>query len=97
MDKIYRLVMLTTGTSSKTGRPWAKVYLKGHDSTGRPIGNELYISPEIADALIKANAIEDVDVTLEGGLDDFMRPCITAIKPVAKKDDMFNLFEEGKN
>lgn len=88
MDKkIYKLVMLTTGTSSKTGKRWAKIYLKSRNSAGLPIGNELYISPEIADELIKAGAIEDVDVTVNGGLDDYMRPCITEVNPVKATTD----------
>ena len=42
----------------------------------------------MAQRLISNGTVEDINVTISGGLDDFMRPCVTNVEPV------IDLFEE---
>lgn len=90
MNEIYTLLGVEAGVS-KTGRPWAKCFLKGHTKDGKTKCAEIYIPYEVAQRLIANGTIEDINVTISGGLDDFMRPCVTNVEPV------IDLFREERN
>lgn len=80
-DRIYTLLNVEAGVS-KTGRPWAKALLKGYTDDGKSKYGEIYIPYNVAQRLITNGTIEDINVTITGGLDEYMRPCVTDLEPV---------------
>ena len=73
-----RLVALTVG-EKKTGGKWYKATLKVRNSKGIPQVQDFFLSPEVGASAERAGLIEDVDVNIDLGFDDYMRTCITSL------------------
>lgn len=93
-NHVVRLVALSSGVGAKSGKQWYKALLKSHTKTkdGSPIYAELWITPEVGDECKRLGLVEDVDVIVEAGLDDFLRFQITQILPA--EIDVFG--DDGK-
>lgn len=99
--KKYELLNVETGIN-KNGKGWSRLYLKGRKESGTPICGTIFVPYEIGRSLISSGIIEGVNITVEGGLDDYLRPCITNVrvidKPKDNHDEMIDIWEteDGK-
>lgn len=75
---IVRLVALTMG-KKKDGGNWYKSTFKSKNSNGFPIVQDYFLPESVGEAAIKNGLIEDVDVNVDFGFDDYMRIGITSI------------------
>lgn len=82
---ILRLVALVQGTT-KEGKTWAKIMLKKRTLDGTPVLKEFYIDPKIALKMASERLTEDVDVTIELGMDEYLRPTIVGVRRALKTE-----------
>lgn len=74
-----KLICLTQGRKKDSNASWYRVTLLGHNSDGKPVTGDFFISEELGEKMIKDNLIEDTPVTVTFGFDDYLRPSITGI------------------
>lgn len=89
-----RLVALSRLKSKKTGDDLYRVLLKKCSTDGLPRIGEFWLSKEVGEKCIREGLIEDVDVYVEAGLDEFMRLAITNIERADEEldsDDQIDL------
>lgn len=79
--EIIRMVALSRLKSRKTGDDLYRVSLKKHSADGLPRMAEFWIDKSVGEECLRMGLIEDVDVYIEAGLDEFMRLTITKILP----------------
>ena len=84
-----RLVALSGG--EKNGRKWYRGTFKGHLPDGSPTLTELWLLPDVGDKLKALGLIEDCDLLVACGLDDFLRFQIVDVMPA---DEDFSLGPE---
>lgn len=80
-----RLVALIQGTT-KDGKKWSKISVKKRTIDGNPVLKDFYIDPNIAHKMAMERLVEDVDITVELGFDDYLRPTITGVRRAMKVD-----------
>lgn len=86
-----RLVALSGG--EKNGKKWYRGTFKGHLPDGSPTLTELWLSPAVGDKMKSMGLIEDCDIMVACGLDDFLRLQIVDVLPA---DEEFSLEPEGE-
>lgn len=79
-ERVVRLVALMCGTN-KNGGTWYRVALKQRRKGESPLMREFWLTEEVARAAINRGLIEDVDVVVSAGLDEFLRLDIIDIRP----------------
>lgn len=92
--EIIRLVALSRLKSRKTGDDLYRVSLKKRSTDGLPRIAEFWLSKAVGEQCIREGLIEDVDVYVEAGLDEFMRLGITNIERADEElgsDDQIDL------
>ncbi len=92
--EVIRLVALSRLKSRKTGDDLYRASLKKHSSDGLPRIAEFWLSKNVGEKCIREGLIEDVDVYVEAGLDEFMRLGITNIERADEElgsDDQIDL------
>lgn len=88
--KNLKLVCLISGQKKDGNGMWHKATFKARSSNGQPVLRDFFLSEEVADSMRMQGLIDDVDVLVEVGLDDLLRPTITKVK---KADVSANDFE----
>lgn len=92
--EVIRLVALSRLKSRKTGDDLYRASLKKRSTDGLPRIAEFWIDKAVGEKCVRDGLIEDVDVYIEAGLDEFMRLTITNIvraDEVLEPDDEINL------
>ena len=79
MQKV-RLIALSSGIG-KTGKPWYRAVLKANAQDGSPIVESFWLACEVGEQAKLQGLLEDVEVLVECGLDQRLRPAITGIYP----------------
>lgn len=73
-----RLVALTSG-EGKNGN-WYRVILKKIGKNGKPVVNDFWLTESVGRAAIEEGLIDDVDVFVTAGFDEFLRFQIVEIR-----------------
>lgn len=81
-----RLVALSGG--EKNGRKWYRATIKGHLADGSPTLTDLWLLPEVGDKMKALGLIEDCDILVACGLDDFLRFQIVDVLPVEETEEI---------
>lgn len=79
--EVVRLIALSSVTSKKTGKVWYRAILRSYTPDGSPVCKEFWLSQNVGDECKRLGIVEDVDVIVEAGLDEFLRFEITRITP----------------
>lgn len=87
-----RLIALSAG-QSKSGKSWYKAVFKRHLPDGTPVVSEFWLSERIGNKMKRLGLLEDCDVLIACGFDDFFRFQITDILPLegVKDDEVIDL------
>lgn len=75
-----KLIALSSGIG-KTGKPWYRAVLKANAQDGSPIVESFWLAAEVGEQAKLQGLLEDVDILVECGLDQRLRPAITGIYP----------------
>jgi len=73
------LVCLTSGNKKNGKGMWYKATLKAHNSEGKPVSKEFFISTEAGEQMVKDGLFEDTPISVSLGFDDYFNPIITGI------------------
>lgn len=87
MKNVVRLVALSK-FSNKNGKQFFKVMLKKKNSDGIPVLKEFFLPVDVGDYCCEHNLVEDLDVRVELGFDEYMRPGIIGIFPISKEEEI---------
>ena len=82
-DMKTKLICLISGTKKNGRGKWYKASLLGHNDEGMPITADFFLPEEVGEKLIKDKLIEDVDVDVTLGFDNYLRPTITGMSRVS--------------
>lgn len=81
--KKVRLIALSSGVSKK-GNKYYRVVFKTKSSDGTPIIREYFIPVSVGDECKKQGILEDVDVIVEAGFNEFLG---LEIQSISRADD----------
>lgn len=86
--EVVRLVALSRLKSKKTGDDLYRVSLKKSSPDGLPRTAEFWLDKSIGEECIRLGLIEDVDVRVVAGFDEFLRLAIVQILPAESDEEL---------
>lgn len=84
-NNIVRLVALSSGVSKKTGKVYYRALFMRHLPSGEPVVKETFINSAVGDACRAQGLIENVDVELQIGLNQYLNFEIVGILPAEEE------------
>lgn len=85
---ILRLIALESGRK-KDGGSWYKATFRKRSSSGKLAVETFWLLADVGARMIQLDLIEDVDVCVTLGFNEYLKPEITAVEPVG--DTTFDL------
>lgn len=86
MKKTIKLIALNGGVS-KAGKKYYRATFKSKTPSGEPVIASFFLNEAVGDSCRAKGLLEDVDVVVEAGMDDFLRLAITNIIPADEVDE----------
>ena len=77
--KNLTLVALMSWKKKDGEGSWYRALLKGHNSQGKPVTGEFFLSEEVGEKAVKDGLVEDCPVNVTFDFNDYMKPVIVSI------------------
>ena len=74
-----KVVLIQTGMSSKSGKPYCRLMVRGKKADGSSVSAEFWLSEKVQKQLVQEAIEEDSWIQLEFDLDENLRPNIVGI------------------
>ena len=74
-----KVVLIQTGMSSKSGKPYCRLMVRGKKADGSSVSAEFWLSEKVQKQLVQEAIEEDSWIQLEFDLDENLHPTVVGI------------------